>query len=81
MFSKCALPHTRFFSCSLQDCAFQPSDWTGATFFQTPLAALDLRAVQLDGLSADLESLRGAQVTRSQAADLAHLFGLRIAPD
>lgn len=79
MFSRCSMPYARFFACTL-GAVCENCDWTQASVFQTPLAGLDLSSVRLDGLSADPGSLRGAQVSRSQAADLAHLFGLCVLP-
>lgn len=78
--SRCRLREARLAECTLSKLELQQLDCTRATIFHTPLNGLDFTDVVLDGLIANPETLQGVLVTRDQAADLAPLFGLRIAP-
>ena len=78
--SRCRLRQARVAECTLGKLELEQLDCTRATIFHTPLNGLDFTDVILDGLVANPETLQGILVTRDQAADLAPLLGLRVAP-
>lgn len=76
-FFGCDLTGADFFECKLtavlSDCKL-----IEAHFYQTPLRATDLTSSEIAGISISPDDLKGAIVTRDQAADLARLLGLVI---
>ena len=65
---ECRFHAVRFCSCSL----------TGAEFFRTPLAGIDLTTDDIGGIAVAGPELRGAVVTAYQASELARLLGVVI---
>ncbi len=68
--------------CTLKDFAFEETRLTGASFFKTSLAGIDLTGCPLEGIrvSEHYTELRGAIVDLFQAAELAKLLGITIKP-
>jgi uncharacterized protein YjbI with pentapeptide repeats len=62
----------------LKDVRFEESDLSGAEFFKTPLADIDLSSDKVSGLHCEPESLRGAIISPAQAIDFITYFGLKI---
>lgn len=76
----CKLDCASLSACELRRLVMEETDFTGASFFKTPLAGLDFTSCTIEGMqvSSSLSELKGAVVTAYQAAGLAKLMGLVI---
>lgn len=66
--------------CSLENTAFEDTDFTEGEFYYTPLSGMDLTSCKIFGVrfSDGAAELKGATVDVYQAAELARLLGVNI---
>lgn len=70
-----------FFQAKLNTCEFDDADLAECIFLGTPLKGIDLSNSRLDkaSFSDHFPELRGAVLNRDQAAELARVFGIKLA--
>jgi len=77
-FVGCDLRGADFDAADLRGVVFRGCDMRGARMMGIRAAGMDLRCSDVDGLAADIQTLRGAIIDHSQAAYLIQLCGLTI---
>ena len=77
-FADCELENLLLYGCQLKDAAFERCRMTAAEVTGTSLAGVDLSTDDISGLKAQLECLKGAEISVVQAPELCALMGLVI---
>ena len=76
LFSECGMKECSFFRFRWQDWTLRACDMRRAEIHETAMKGMNVTSCGIEGIMADVTSIRGMTVTREQAVQLAALLGL-----